>query len=71
MYKKHYTNTQSYNKVKIEQPSNNNPIKPNNNNKKLLSYEEIRKIVLNINDKEDINNQNQNKKENVKKFDIV
>ncbi len=71
MYKKHYTNTQSYNKVKLEQPSNNNTIKPNNNNKKLLSYEEIRKIVLNINDKEDINNQNQNKKENVKKFDIV
>ena len=68
MYKKHYTNTQSYNKVKIEQPSNNNTIKINNNkNNKSLSYEEIRKIVLNINDNEDINNQNQK----VNKFNIV
>lgn len=59
MYKKHYTNTQSYNKVKLEQPKNNNTIEPKtNNNKKSLSYEEIRKIVLNINDKEDINNTN-------------
>ena len=71
MYKKHYTNTQSYNKVKIEQPSNNTIKINSNNNKKSLSYEEIRKIVLNINDNEDINNQNQNKKENVKNFDIV
>jgi hypothetical protein len=43
--KNYYKNTQSYNKVKIEQPSNNNIIKlNNNNNKKSLSYIEIRKL---------------------------
>ena len=34
--KNYYKNTQSYNKVKIEQPSNNNTIKINNNNNKKI-----------------------------------